>query len=70
MALSIVGYHYKSVWMHHWKFKTIVSKGHTKGQLISERKFGVLESSKIWRISALASKTGQIDKIMALYCGN
>ena len=42
-----------------------------KGQLISERNFGVFNSPKkepnSWMISALASKMGKIKSINALY---
>ena len=41
-----------------------------KGQLISEGNLGVFKCpkkwTKIWKISALASKIGQINKIKAL----
>ena len=49
-------------------------KGITKGQIISEQKCGVLNFPKcneiIARISALASKMGQIKKIKAIFIPN
>ena len=50
----------------------VISGGH-KGQLISEGNFGVFKSPKsdhFIRISAIASKMGQIMKIMADYHAN
>ena len=45
-----------------------------KGQLNSEINFGVFKSpikrTNFWRISAQASKMGQTNKIMVLYCTN